>query len=106
MPRYDELDPKTRREVDRAIGRRSSGSTKRERQRARPSAATGPSTGEVIGSCQCGETFTNANQLDQHAKGPGHTRFSCNLRRTDEAGHGQPVASDATPQPEGEEPPA
>lgn len=79
MARMEDLDPATRKLVEKAIGRRSSGSRTPERQRPRPSAAQAPVTGGVIGSCECGETFTNANQLDNHQRGRGHTRFSCTL---------------------------
>lgn len=73
--RYDELDAATRKAVDAAIGRRSSGGPRTgERQRPRPSrAGVGGGTGSFV--CECGETFTKWSTADRHPAGPGHARM-------------------------------
>lgn len=98
MPRMDDLDPATRKAVEQAIGRRSSkgGGHRTERQRARPSAASAAATGGVIGSCECGQTFTNENQVKNHPTGPGHGRYSCTLTRAADAGQAE---TPVTPEP-------
>lgn len=84
--RYDELDPATRREVDRAIGRRSSGSRTPERQRPRP-AGTAPKTGAERWRCECGQEFTVWARVEDHRSGSGHSRLSIVLT-------GNPVTPD------------
>lgn len=79
MPSYRELDAATRREVDRALGKKTSAG--RVRKRARPSAAQAPSEGGQW-RCECGETFTSWARAEAHPAGPGHTRMEVQMLGT------------------------
>lgn len=74
--KYTDLPQKMRDQVDAKLADQDGG-------RRRPSRAS--TRAPMAARCECGTTFTNENQLNQHPAGPGHTRVETSVSRTADA---------------------